>query len=126
MNEQETKDFKESANKIFRAPARINLIGEHIDYNGGLVLPACVSLYLTAYVKYRDDDQYSIIIENTDCGIIMNIKNSMSTIPLHSNMRMFIYFCCLSMLIYIIVYIQSNTLLFEVAISIIYLPDNMC
>ena len=56
MNEQETKDFKESANKIFRAPARINLIGEHIDYNGGLVLPACVSLYLTAYVKYRDDN----------------------------------------------------------------------
>lgn len=56
MNLKEAIKFKESADKIFQAPARINLIGEHIDYNGGLVLPACVSLYLTAYVKYRDDN----------------------------------------------------------------------
>ena len=56
MNELEIKEFKDSCDKIFRAPARINLIGEHIDYNGGLVLPACVSLYITAYVKYRSDN----------------------------------------------------------------------
>ena len=57
MTEKETMEFKESVNRIFRAPARINLIGEHIDYNGGLVLPACVNLYLTAFVKYRKDNK---------------------------------------------------------------------
>lgn len=80
MNEQETKDFKESANKIFRAPARINLIGEHIDYNGGLVLPACVSLYLTAYVKYRDDNTIRFMSRGFD-GEIKTYLNRLQYNP---------------------------------------------
>ena len=49
--------LKENSDYIYQAPARINLIGEHIDYNGGLVLPACVNLYLKAYVKKREDNK---------------------------------------------------------------------
>jgi len=41
----------------FRAPARINLIGEHIDYNGGYVLPCCINMYLDAYVNLRIDNK---------------------------------------------------------------------
>jgi galactokinase len=48
--------------KLFSSPARINIIGEHIDYNGGKVFPAAINRYLYVAIRKRDDSK---IIYNT-------------------------------------------------------------
>ena len=40
---------------VFASPARINIIGEHIDYNGGKVFPAAIDKYLYLMIRKRDD-----------------------------------------------------------------------
>lgn len=37
------------------APARVNIIGEHIDYNGGLVFPAAIDLSMLIALRKRQD-----------------------------------------------------------------------
>jgi len=43
--------------RCFAAPARINLIGEHIDYNGGRVFPAALDKSLYIAIRKRADDR---------------------------------------------------------------------
>lgn len=71
--------YNKKAEFNFIAPARINLIGEHIDYNGGHVLPACVSLYLTVFVSKREDNKirlYSTSFDKLEEFDINNFKKS--------------------------------------------------
>lgn len=46
-----------SSVRIFASPARINIIGEHIDYNGGKVFPACIDRFLYAAIRKRADSK---------------------------------------------------------------------
>ena len=43
--------------RLFASPARINIIGEHIDYNGGKVFPAAIDRYLYVAIRKRSDSK---------------------------------------------------------------------
>lgn len=43
--------------RMFASPARINIIGEHIDYNGGKVFPAAIDKYLYCAIRKRSDSK---------------------------------------------------------------------
>ncbi|MEH7275700.1 galactokinase [Neobacillus vireti] len=57
--------------RTFFAPGRINLIGEHTDYNGGHVFPAAISYGTYALAKKRDDQTFRFYSMNfPEIGII--------------------------------------------------------
>ncbi|AKP03366.1 galactokinase [Companilactobacillus pabuli] len=63
--------FNETAEKLFFSPGRINLIGEHTDYNGGNVFPCAISLGTYAAFGNRDDETIQMYSANLpDTGII--------------------------------------------------------
>ncbi|WZL74111.1 galactokinase [Clostridiaceae bacterium 35-E11] len=45
--------------KIFASPGRVNLIGEHIDYNGGMVFPAGLDISMKMAIRKRTDNVLS-------------------------------------------------------------------
>ena len=51
---------------IARAPGRVNLIGEHTDYNDGFVLPAAISVETRVAVRARNDDVVQVVALDLD------------------------------------------------------------
>jgi len=65
--------FGQEPSYCVRAPGRVNLIGEHIDYNGGLVLPIAIKYETRLLARPRKDRQFhlkSLQMEKTYKGML--------------------------------------------------------
>jgi galactokinase len=61
--------------RLFRAPARINIIGEHCDYNDGFVMPTNTALYTWLAITPRDDRIVRILASDFDQMIELNLDD---------------------------------------------------
>ncbi len=60
---------------IVRAPGRINLIGEHTDYNSGYVLPAAIDKAVYVAISKRNDNKIYLHAEEYNENYIADIEN---------------------------------------------------
>ena len=49
---------------VIQAPGRINLLGEHLDYNQGIVLPAAINRFIE--FEFTENANDAILIEALD------------------------------------------------------------
>ena len=60
---------------VFRSPGRVNLLGEHTDYNEGFVLPAAIDKYIYIAISRRNDDLIQLYAVDFDETYSADIKN---------------------------------------------------
>ena len=69
----------------FRAPGRVNLIGEHTDYNAGFVMPAAINLSAYASVTPREDRKLQIRSTNFDDEVEVDLDDETLKAPRKSS-----------------------------------------
>lgn len=70
--------FQKEPEYTFLSPGRINIIGEHVDYNDGFVLPAAINKYICFAISPN---------KNTECAIIAKDLNEVSKFDLTEEIK---------------------------------------
>ena len=74
LKEGFAKYFGEGEPRYFAAPGRINIIGEHTDYNGGFVLPGAVDKAISMAIRPNGTDIVNLIsIDHDDATVFFRI-----------------------------------------------------
>lgn len=79
---KETKDFFEKTfnstqDLVVLSPGRINIIGEHIDYNDGYVLPAAIDKIICFAFEKNDTNTASIFAKDIDDSVTIDLTAKM-------------------------------------------------
>ena len=65
--------YNEEPPWVVESPGRVNIIGEHTDYNDGFVLPMAIDRHIRIAFRPRDDDK--IILESIGFESEANLIN---------------------------------------------------
>lgn len=74
LQEAFVAQFREPPQHIIRAPGRVNLIGEHTDYNNGFVLPCAIEQHTLVALSPRADE--------TVCTLALDYEHALDTFSL--------------------------------------------
>ncbi|MEP7251484.1 MAG: galactokinase [Ginsengibacter sp.] len=69
------KELFEGEPLLVRSPGRINIIGEHTDYNEGFVLPAAIDKAAYIAIALRDDEEIHLVAHDLDEKFSVNIND---------------------------------------------------
>lgn len=73
-------NYHKPATDIFFAPGRVNLIGEHTDYNGGFVFPCALSF--GTYLLIAPNDEKKLNFSSLNVDVIYSLTLDQLTSPL--------------------------------------------
>ena len=72
--------YQKSATDVFFAPGRVNLIGEHTDYNGGFVFPCALSF--GTYILLSKNDEQKINFRSLNMEAVYSLELNQLSEPL--------------------------------------------
>jgi len=78
IKEEFLKRFQKKPGNVFFSPGRVNLIGEHIDYNGGNVMPCAISLGTYLAISKNTDKIFRFQCLNFPEVAELHLQNSYS------------------------------------------------
>ena len=75
INEFEKRFGSGGEIRIFQSPGRVNLIGEHTDYNGGYVFPAALTMRTAIAYRRRNDNTIKMMATDLEDVVEADINN---------------------------------------------------
>lgn len=66
---------------VFRSPGRVNIIGEHTDYNEGYVLPAAIDKYIYIAIAPRTDKELHLFSQDFQESLELNLEQELRPVP---------------------------------------------
>ncbi|NNT71925.1 galactokinase [Flavobacterium sp. IMCC34852] len=71
------KIFQKAPEHIFLSPGRINIIGEHVDYNDGFVMPAAINKYICFAISKNTDTNVTLIAQDLNETYKFDLKDEL-------------------------------------------------
>ena len=72
--------FQHEPEAVFLSPGRINIIGEHVDYNDGFVLPAAINKYICFAVSVSQTDECTLVAKDLNESYQFNWKDELKPV----------------------------------------------
>jgi len=71
------KLFHNNPEHIFLSPGRINIIGEHVDYNDGFVLPAAINKYICLAFSVNETSECTIVAKDLNDAVKLDLNENL-------------------------------------------------